>query len=402
MTLVSVRFATDRFWQQRPAQPAPIANSLALGSRQTFDQGMTTIEGDCDPRFEAVRDALAASLAKDGAGASAAVFVDGEPVVDLWGGYADAEQSRPWERDTITNVWSTTKTMAALCALILADRGNLDLDAPVATYWPEFASAGKEHVLVRHVLGHTSGLAAFTGPVTLEQLYDWPTITTLLADQSPTTEPGQVGAYHAVTQGFLVGEVVRRVTGRGLRQFFAEEVAGPLGADFHIGLPPEHRHRVAPVIPAIARAPELTARGPGNPPIPAEAANTPAWQQADIPSANGFGNARSVAAVQSVLSSGGHARGIRLLSATGCERALDEQFSGDDAVLGVPIRYGMGYAVRGRTCSWGGWGGSIVLVDLDQRLTVSYVMNQMVEQGPLGDDRGIGIVMAAYDGLPHP
>jgi len=360
---------------------------------------MAQLEGTCDPRFDAVRDALAASLDNDDVGASAAVFLHGEPVVDLWGGYADEARTRPWERDTITAVFSTTKTMTALCALILADRGELDLDAPVARYWPEFAAAGKEGVLVRHVLGHTAGLPTWEKPLTVEQLYDWPTATGLLAEQAPSTEPGAVGAYHAVTQGFLIGEVVRRVTGRGLGRFFAEEVAGPLGADFHIGLAAEHDHRVAPVIPATTTVPELEARGPGNPHIPADTANTEAWRRADIPSAGGFGNARSVAAVQAVLASGGEVGGVRLLSAAGCERALEEQFAGEDQVLGAPVRYGMGYALRGRVCSWGGWGGSVVTADLDTGLTVAYVMNRMLEQGPMGDDRGLSVVMAAYSGV---
>jgi CubicO group peptidase (beta-lactamase class C family) len=357
---------------------------------------MAQIEGSCDERFEAVRDALATSLDKDDVGASVAVYVDGEPVVDIWGGYADEERARPWERDTITTVWSTTKTMTALCALILADRGEIDLDAPVAKYWPEFAAAGKEKLLLRQVLGHTAGLPVWDKALTVEQLYDPPTVTALLAEQAPSTEPGTVGAYHAVTQGYLIGEVVRRVTGRGLGRFFAEEVAGPLDADFHIGLAAEHDHRIAPIIPAKTRAPELEGRGPGNPPIPAEIANTEAWRRADIPSANGFGNARSVAAVQSVLASGGEVRGVRLLSAAGCERALEEQFHGEDQILGARVRYGMGYGLRGRTCSWGGWGGSLVMVDFDNRMTLSYVMNQMLEQGPLGDDRGLSVAMAAY------
>jgi CubicO group peptidase (beta-lactamase class C family) len=359
---------------------------------------MARIDGTCDDRFDAVRHALTAALDTTDVGASVAVFVDGEPVVDLWGGYADAERSRPWERDTITTVWSTTKTMTALCALILADRGDIDLDAPVARYWPEFAAAGKENILLRHVLGHTAGLPTWDTPLTVEQLYDWPTVTALLAAQAPSSEPGVVGAYHAVTQGYLIGEVVRRVTGRGLGAFFAEEVAGPLGADFHIGLAAEHDHRVAPMIPARTRAPEIEARGPGNPPIPAATADTEAWRRAEVPSAGGFGNARSVAAVQSILASGGQVRGVRLLSAAGCERALEEQFCGEDQVLGARIRYGMGYALQGRTCSWGGWGGSIVLVDFDNHLTVSYVMNQMLEEGPLGDDRGLSVVLAAYSG----
>ncbi|MCU1686179.1 MAG: lipP [Amycolatopsis sp.] len=360
---------------------------------------MAETRGTCDERFEAVHDALAASLDDQDVGASVAVYLDDEAVVDIWGGYADAERTRPWERDTITCVWSTTKTMTALCALILADRGEIDLDAPVATYWPEFAAAGKERVLLRHVLGHTSGLSTWHEPVPTEQLYDWSAMTTLLAEQAPSSEPGMAGAYHAATQGYLLGEVVRRATGRSLGTFFAEEVAGPLGADFHIGLSAEHDHRVAPMIPPDTRAPEIVALGPGNPPIPPEIANAEAWRRAEIPSANGFGNARSVAAVQSVLACGGRARGVQLLSEAGCERVLEEQFFGEDEILGARIRYGMGYSVRGRTCSWGGRGGSIVIVDLDTHLTVAYVMNRMLEQGPLGDDRGLAVVMAAYDGL---
>ncbi|HEX5403538.1 MAG TPA: serine hydrolase domain-containing protein [Pseudonocardiaceae bacterium] len=318
---------------------------------------MAHTEGTCDQRFETVRGVLAASLDDQDVGASAAVYLDGRPVVDIWGGHVDAARTRPWERDTIACVFSTTKTMTALCALVLADRGELDLDAPVAAYWPEFAAAGKEKVLVRHVLGHTSGLATWHGQVRTEQLYDWATMTRLLAEQTPSGQPGVVGGYHAVTQGYLIGEIVRRATGRSLGAFFADEIAGPLGADFHIGLPAEHDHRVAPVIPPATRAPEILAAGPGNPPIPAETANTEAWLRAEIPPANGFGNARSVAAVQSVLACGGQLGGVRLLSAAGCQRVLEEQFCGEDEVLGTRMRYGMGYSLRGRVCSWGGWGG---------------------------------------------
>ncbi|WP_133984830.1 serine hydrolase domain-containing protein [Kribbella voronezhensis] len=362
---------------------------------------MADIHGSCDERFEAVRDSLTKSLDTKDVGASAAVYLGDELVVDLWGGYADAERTRPWERDTITCVWSTTKTMSALCVLILADRGVLDLDAPVAAYWPEFGAAGKENVLVRHVLGHTAGLPTWEQSLRTEQLYDWPAMTRLLAEQAPSSAPGEVGAYHAITQGYLIGEVVRRVTGRSLPVFFAEEVAGPLGADFQLGVSPEDDHRVAPIIPAPSRAPELLSRGEGNPPVPAEVANTEAWRRATIPSAAGFGNARSVATVQSVLACGGEVRGVRLLSKAGCERVLEQQFAGVDEVLGLRIHYGMGYGLQGRACSWGGWGGSLVYVDLDTRLTVAYVMNQMVEEGPLGDERGLEILMAAYEGLTN-
>ena len=209
---------------------------------------MADVAGTCQDRFAAVRDALAASLDSQDVGACAAVYVDGEPVVDIWGGHADAGRTTPWRRDTITCAWSTTKTMTALCALILADRGDLDLAAPVARYWPEFAAAGKDHVQVRHLLSHTAGLPDWDPPVSTEVLYDWADATARLAAQPARWAPGTAAGYHSLTQGFLAGEVVRRITGVTLGEFFAAEVAGPLDADFHIGLAPEHDHRVAPVI----------------------------------------------------------------------------------------------------------------------------------------------------------
>src|SRR5581483_5263521 len=211
---------------------------------------MAEVHGTFDARFAGVRDALDWTLSEGlDVGASAAVFVDGEPVVDIWGGLADEAAGTPWERDTITNVWSTTKTMTALCALILADRGELDLHAPVARYWPEFKSGGKDRIEVRHLLGHTAGLSGWAEPLAPEELADWDRCTELLAGQEPWWEPGTASGYHAVTQGYLVGEVVRRISGRSLGTFFREEVAEPLGADFHIGLPPEHDGRVARLIP---------------------------------------------------------------------------------------------------------------------------------------------------------
>ncbi|PXX59855.1 CubicO group peptidase (beta-lactamase class C family) [Nocardia tenerifensis] len=349
---------------------------------------MAEIQGRCADGFGAVADALAASLEFEDVGASAAVYVDGDAVVDLWGGYADAERTVAWERDTIVNVWSTTKTMVALCALVLADRGELDLDAPVADYWPEFAAAGKHDVLVRHLLGHTAGLPAWETPITAADLYAWSTATARLAAQPPQWEPGSAGGYHAMTFGHLVGEVVARVTGRSIGTFFAEEIAGPLGADFHIGLAAEHDPRVATLI----AAPE--GDKPAGFPVGVADANTTAWRRAEIPAVNGHGNARSVGAVQSVLACGGTVGGVRLLSQAGCERVFDEQFRGVDRVLNSPIRWGMGYRLENRTCSWGGWGGSLVLVDFDRRMTVAYVMNQVLWEE--GYRRALSILLAAY------
>ena len=218
---------------------------------------MADIQGSYDDLFTAVPTALAALLDDGDAGGSVAVFVDGEPVVDVWGGFADAAREVPWQRDTLVNVYSVTKTMTALCALVLADRGELDLDAPVARYWPEFAAEGKEAVLVRHLLSHTAGLPDWVGPVA--ELYDWPAATARLAAQAPLWEPGSAAGYHSLTQGFLVGEVVRRITGRMPGEFFADEIAGPLDADFHMGLSAEHDHRVAPTIPPPSRDEDYTA-----------------------------------------------------------------------------------------------------------------------------------------------
>jgi CubicO group peptidase (beta-lactamase class C family) len=330
------------------------------------------------------------------------VFVDGEPVVDIWGGFADADRTMPWQRSTITNVYSVTKTMTALCALVLADRGDLDLAAPVGRYWPEFATAGKETVLVRHLLAHTAGLPDWDGPI--EELYDWPAATARLAGLAPLWEPGSTAGYHSLTQGFLVGEVVRRITGRSLGEFFAAEVAGPLGADFHIGLSAEHDHRVARTVPPSFRDEDYATSAPGGSghPAPGTAVrvrngNSVAWRRAQIPAASGFGNARSVALVQSVLACGGTGGGVRLLSQAGCDRAREEQFSGEDRRLGMPVRWGLGYGLFGSSLGWGGWGGSIVMIDPEARMAVAYVTNQMRE--PADDNRGLELVMSAYDGL---
>ncbi|GAA3841997.1 serine hydrolase domain-containing protein [Streptomyces chiangmaiensis] len=362
---------------------------------------MADIQGTYDNLCTAVPNALAGLLDDGDAGVSVAVFVDGEPVADVWGGFAGADRTVPWQRDTITNVWSVTKTMTALGALILADRGELDPTAPVGRYWPEFATAGKAKVLVRHLLSHTAGLPDWAGPI--DELYDWPSVPARLAAQTPQWEPGSAAGYHSLTQGFLVGEVVRRITGRNVGEFFAEEVAGPLGADFHIGLPAEHDHRAALAVPPPARGEDYAAGAPGGSASPnagttvrVRDGNSVAWRRAQIPAASGFGRARSVALMQSVMAWGGAVRGVRLLSQAGSDRAREEQFSGEDRILGMPVRYGLGYGLFGNTFGWGGWGGSIVVIDPEVRMAVAYT-NQMRE--PAEDNRGLELVMAAYDGL---
>jgi CubicO group peptidase (beta-lactamase class C family) len=374
---------------------------------------MTDVSGHCDERFDAVRKAFASNLA-DGLdlGASCAVFVDGEPVVDLWGGYADPERTTPWAEDTIVNVWSTTKTMTAFCALMLMDAGELDPGARVVRYWPEFGEGGKRDIEVRHVMGHTAGLSGWSAPMTIEDLYDWEKATGHLARQEPWWAPGTASGYHAVTQGYLLGELVRRVTGQRVGAFFAEQVATPAGADFFIGTPASADGRVAPLVPPDKLpgireedAP-LAVRTFLNPLLPAETTLSIPWRRAEIPAANGHGNARSVAAVLSVLACGGEARGVRLLSSAGCSRVFEEQSNGKDLVLGVPVRFGMGFGLSGdllpqgatRACFWSGWGGSVVVIDLDARVCAAYVMNKM-GSGLLGDERGAALVRATFDAL---
>ncbi len=373
---------------------------------------MTEINGSCEEGFEAVRQAFAANFDQGlDVGASVSVYLDGEPVVDLWGGHLDADRKEPWQKDTIVNVWSTTKTMTNLCALVLADRGELDLHAPVARYWPEFAAAGKERIEVRHLLSHTAGLSGWSEPLAVSDLFDWEKVTGLLAAQEPWWEPGTASGYHAVTQGYLVGELVRRVAGQPVGRFFADEVAGPLGADFFIGTPPEADERVGLLIPPEKMPTEsdlpseIARRTFSNPLLDCASSWSVPWRRAEIPAAGGHGNARSVAAVHSVLACGGEARGVRLLSRAGCEAIFEEQSNGPDLVLGVPIRFGMGFGLSGemmpagpRTYFWGGWGGSLVVADLDSRLTVAYVMNRM-ESGLVGDMRGASLVLAAASSL---
>jgi CubicO group peptidase (beta-lactamase class C family) len=372
------------------------------------EEGLTPVvdvQGTCDARFEPVRDVLAEQLdSGNDTGASIAVDVDGRTVADLWGGWCDEEHRTPWTENTITNVWSTTKTVTNLAALMLADRGLLDPYAPVAKYWPEFAENGKERIEVRHILSHTSGVSGWEAPFTIEDMYDRDAATRQLATQAPWWEPGTASGYHAQNQGHLVGELVRRLSGKPLKTFVAEEIAGPLGADFQIGAIEADWDRIAPVTPPPPLPFDLASLDPDSPvyktftgPVAdAGAANTPAWRRAELGALNGHGNARSVARILRVLALGGAAGGVRLLSPDTIGLIFDEQSHGPDLVLGVPLRFGIGYALpetetvpyipQGRACYWGGWGGSVILMDLDARTTISYMMNKM-GPGIIGSDR---------------
>jgi CubicO group peptidase (beta-lactamase class C family) len=357
----------------------------------------TLLGGKCSARFEPLRELFAAKLESgEDLGASLAVNLDGDMVVDLWGGWADEARTVPWTENTIINVFSTTKTMTALAALVLVDRGDLDLDANVAKYWPEFAANGKAGIKVRHLLSHTSGLSGWEQPLTIEDVYDWDKSTAMLAAQAPWWEPGTASGYHGLTFGHLIGEVIRRITGRRLGEFFAAEIAGPLGADFHIGLAPSESHRVANVVPLPIPQVDLTGLDPhsiafktqSNPMMQAEYSWTDRWRRADIGAAGGHGNARSVARAQSAVACGGQVDNVRLLSPQTIDWIFTVQSNTVDLVMGIQLRMGVGYGLlpmpdvlpflpEGRLCAWGGWGGSLVIADVDRRMTFAYVMNKM-------------------------
>lgn len=373
------------------------------------------IEGYSDPRFEQTREILAGSI-DSGAdlGASFAVTIEGEPVVDIWGGHLDEAKTRAWEKDTIVNVYSTTKTMSFLCALVLADRGELDFDANVAAYWPEFAAAGKEQVKVWHVMDHAAGLSGMDVKVEAHDLYDWEKMTRLLAEQAPWWQPGTATAYHALTQGYLIGEIVRRVSGRSIGAFFHDEIAGPMGADFFIGVPESEFGRIGDLIPPSDPTPSapgdpasIAARTFRNPGVSALASRTREWRMAEIPAANGHGNARSVARIQSALACGGVSNGVRLFSEATAKSVMAERIGGEDMALGTPVHFGLGFGLNSaevplspnkHVCYWGGWGGSVILIDQDARMTICYVMNKMHE-GLTGDMRSVNLVAAAYGAL---
>jgi len=367
------------------------------------------VPGFADDRFSSVAAVFEAGLAGGAeVGASLCITVDGETVVDLWGGFADAARTRPWQAETIVNVYSCTKTMTALTALLLAERGELDLAAPVKRYWPEFAANGKDQVTVAHLLSHSAGLSGWAEPITVDDLYDWDSATALLAGQAPFWTPGTASGYHVLTQGYLVGEVVRRVAGRTVGRVFRSEIAEPLGADFHIGLPESAEPRVAEVVPPTQEAfsgdvTELQDNAAHNPRLNASVVNSRAWRAAEIPAGGGTGNARSVAEVLSILANGGVAGGRRFLSEATCRKALQVQVEGSDLILGIPVRFGLGFAVGGdfmpspNTLYWGGAGGSLAIIDMDARATYAYAMNRMGDG--ISDLRAFAPISAAWDAV---
>jgi CubicO group peptidase (beta-lactamase class C family) len=375
------------------------------------------IRGTCKPGFEPVRAAFAANFAeRDEIGASVAVVSRGEPVVELWAGWADPARTRPWQPDTLTNVWSTTKAMTSLCAHLLMDRGELDPDAPVARYWPEFAAGGKSEIPVRWIMAHQSGLTGLVAPTTVQDYYDWEKITGLLAAQAPLFPPGTTSGYQAITFGYLIGEVIRRIAGQSVGRFFATEIAGPLDADFHIGLPEPELDRCselqgvrptedeqAALAQAYANADAAAMAALVNPSLNGDEANADDWRMAEIPAANGHGTALALATVFGAITDGSE----RLISTRTLEAARTGNGLHTDLVLGFPIEFGLGFGLSGAAHHFGpnsaafghdGFGGSAVGGDPEAGVAFAYVMNRM-GMNLVDDPRKMAIVDGVYRSL---
>lgn len=372
------------------------------------------IKGFCEDGFLSIKEVFKENFDLGlEIGASFAVTLNGKMVVDIWGGYTDATHTKSWEKDTIVNVFSTTKVITALCIHTLVDRGLIDLDTPVSEYWPEFAQSGKKDIPVRYLLSHTAGLPGFDRKISVEYLYNWDQTTNLLAAQKPWWKPGTKSGYHSITFGYLLGELVRRVTGKSIGSFFREEIAIPLNIDFHIGLSKDYDNRVAEIITPEKSVSKLqllllkvffpmTYKVMFNPPIMDEDFNSRPWRAAEIPASNGHGNARSIALIGAILACGGKLNGKQIMSKSTIENAIQEQISGRDKVIfRQKKRWGLGFGLshdvylKGpRSFYWSGLGGSFCIMDLEKKLSIGYAMNKMFM---FDEPRGERLVPAVWD-----
>jgi len=373
------------------------------------------VHGVSAPRFQAAAEEFARNFSDRGdVGASLAIVTDGELVVDLWGGTLDAAGLRPWTANSVVNVWSTTKAVNALCFAMLVDRGLAAYADPVTRWWPEFAAEGKGGVTVAMLLSHQAGLCSFRDPAGVEAFYDQPGSAARLAAQAPFWPPGSRSGYHAISIGILAGELFRRIEGRSLGTFIAQELSGPLGLDLTLGLPATEEARRAEMI----APPELASSAMGsdlnpsqlaaytNPVIDPLLPNSPAWRACELVSANGFSNARSLARLFGTMAAGGAVNGRPLVSPGVLAEATAERISGVDEVLGVPARWGAGFLLNTdglygpdpRAYGHSGWGGSFVLVDPARRTAMAYAMNRMGTD-LVGDPRDVALIAAAYQGL---
>lgn len=374
------------------------------------------MEGTVAPGFERVRERFAANFARDDAyqelGASLAVYRDGKCVVDLWGGYADRAHTRRFERDSLINVYSTTKGIASIAIAMLVDEGKLDYAAPVTRYWPEYAAAGKASTTVAQLLSHQAGLTGFIEPTVVDDLYDWQKITARLARQAPLLPPGSAASYHAMTWGFLAGEVFRRAAGESIGTFLRKRIGEPLHADVFIGLPESLESRVAtlygpkqpPDLSALTQPPQALA-AMVNPQLDPETPNLRAWRAAEIPAANGQASAQGLARIYAAVLSGG-LDGTRLLSRAGVDRMLQRQTGKTDLLIGATDNWGMGMSHNAlgmlgpdaKTFGHTGWGGSFGAANLDANVAIGYVCNQMGAQ-LVGDPRATALCDAIFASL---
>ena len=363
----------------------------------------TQAQGSCDPKFKRVKELFEANFDNGlEVGAAVAATINGKPVLDLWAGHADKATTRPWARDTLVNVYSTTKGLAAICAHRLVDQGRLDLDAPVAKYWPEFAAAGKAEIPVSFLLSHRAGVPAVKKQLPADAYFNWPVMCAALAAQEPWWKPGTKHGYHAISFGYLVGEVIRRITGKSPGTYLRDEIARPLNLDMHIGVDASFDSRIAELITApppppgapnvlgeMAADPEgVTYKAIANPRPVIDAAliNSREWRAAEVPAANGHATARALASLYGALACGGSSNGYRVLTPESIERAYTEQAYGMDAVLGAVTRWGLGFALSSpetpigpnpHTFGHPGAGGSLGFADPEAKLGFGYAMNQM-------------------------
>ncbi len=357
-----------------------------------------TIEGETAAGFEPVRAAFEGNFDRPGVfgevGAAVAVYQRGRCVVDLWAGFADRARARPWARDTLVNVWSATKGATASAVARLVDLGAIAYEQRVAEVWPEFAEAGKGEVTIGQLMSHQAGLPGFTEPTRLDDLYDWAGCIAKLERQAPAWPPGTQTSYHAMTFGFLAGEIVRRVSGLSPGAFIAREIAGPLGADIHVGLTEALEPRVAETLgpkrlptPAGFEQGEIARSALRNPATGPLVPNRRAWRAAEIPAANGQASAQGLARLYGALADGGALEGVRLISPQTLARltAPAAPAGRRDQFLGFTDCWGMGlmlntpglYGPNPRAFGHSGWGGSFGCADPETGVSIGYVCNQM-------------------------
>ncbi|KAF7536960.1 hypothetical protein G7054_g4129 [Neopestalotiopsis clavispora] len=381
---------------------------------------MVQIYGTCAPRFQKVRDLFQQFLdSGEEVGASITVNVEGEDVINLWGGFVDAERTRPWTENTIVPVASSTKMISALAVLMLADSGAISVYDKVSKYWPEFAANGKEDIEIRHCLSHTSGVAGWDKKLTMDDICDVATSAAKMAGQAPWWTPGTASAYHGWNYGHLLSEIVYRVTGMYLKEFIAKNITGPLRADFQIGLKEEDEARLSEFIPSPPAGPPrdlgpLFMKVLGNPSMTPGMGKSKAWRNGEIGASNGYSNARALNTMLSQVTLAGRddvETDAKLLSAPTTDLIFQEQSYGKDLAVGKTIRFGIGYALRGngdtwvddwmpagRVAYWGGSGGSLGIMDVDRKVTITYAMNQKSNE-MIGNTASKAYIKAIYEAL---